>query len=310
MERRVTGNCHARCEAGEKREMTSNSYLSLFSFPTVMYVSFPTSVSDLRQSSRRPYRIGQAQPVKVIFFVYPTMEANLLRLLALKMKASLMVEGKLPGEGLVTFGEEDSENETEMVLHLAREILASQEKGETQADVMQRAQELQDLFKENTRIEQEKNQLLNQDEPVEVDFKPIFVESFPPAKPLDGGNEKSIVPEEVSSTTPSSPELAEADGSLKHAVKTRKKTPTQSTDERVTVTIIQTGITSGKDPWAALRDKYLPAKKRRKSAKRTAEGQPDLWSCLENMVVEQTTMKQKDKETTDGEFQQLTMWNL
>jgi hypothetical protein len=30
MERRVTGNCHARCEAGEKREMTSNSYLSLY----------------------------------------------------------------------------------------------------------------------------------------------------------------------------------------------------------------------------------------------------------------------------------------
>ena len=30
MERRVTGNRHARCEAGEKREMTSNSYLSLY----------------------------------------------------------------------------------------------------------------------------------------------------------------------------------------------------------------------------------------------------------------------------------------
>jgi len=30
MERRVTGNCHARCEAGEKREITSNSYLSLY----------------------------------------------------------------------------------------------------------------------------------------------------------------------------------------------------------------------------------------------------------------------------------------
>ncbi len=30
MERRVTGNCHARCEAGEKREIISNSYLSLY----------------------------------------------------------------------------------------------------------------------------------------------------------------------------------------------------------------------------------------------------------------------------------------
>jgi hypothetical protein len=30
MERRVTGNCHARCETGEKREIASNSYLSLY----------------------------------------------------------------------------------------------------------------------------------------------------------------------------------------------------------------------------------------------------------------------------------------
>src|SRR5436309_2052396 len=30
MERRVTGNCHARCETGEKRAITSNSYLSLY----------------------------------------------------------------------------------------------------------------------------------------------------------------------------------------------------------------------------------------------------------------------------------------
>src|SRR5436190_7304254 len=37
MERRVTGNCHARCEAGEKREITSNSYLSLFGFSIRQY---------------------------------------------------------------------------------------------------------------------------------------------------------------------------------------------------------------------------------------------------------------------------------
>jgi hypothetical protein len=30
MERRVTGNCQARCEAGEKGEIASNSYLPLY----------------------------------------------------------------------------------------------------------------------------------------------------------------------------------------------------------------------------------------------------------------------------------------
>ena len=33
MERRVTGNCHARCGAGENSEIISKSYLSLFSLP-------------------------------------------------------------------------------------------------------------------------------------------------------------------------------------------------------------------------------------------------------------------------------------
>lgn len=33
MERRVTGNCHARCGAGENPVIVSKDYLSLFSLP-------------------------------------------------------------------------------------------------------------------------------------------------------------------------------------------------------------------------------------------------------------------------------------
>ncbi len=276
--------------------------LDMISFPTVMYVSFPTSVSDLRQSSRRPYRIGQTQPVKVIFFVYPTMETSLLRLLALKMKASLMVEGKLPGEGLVTFGEEESENETEMVLHLAREILASLEKGETQADVMQRAQELQDLFKENAQIEQEKNQLLGQDDPVEVEFKPIVVESFPPAELLAPQTAPLLTP--VSKTKKGKKEATSSSSNTETMPVVAVSQPPM---EPVTVTIIQTGITSGKDPWAALREKYIVPKKKKKRA--AVEGQADLWSLLAAFPIEPPTTDNDDQQKkNEEEFQQQSLW--
>jgi len=56
MERRVTGNCHARCGAGEKLEMTSKAYLSLLGtipdFENVIsYVrSYEISVNIILQS--------------------------------------------------------------------------------------------------------------------------------------------------------------------------------------------------------------------------------------------------------------------
>src|SRR5947207_10699428 len=43
MERRVMGNCHARCEAREKREITSNSYLSLLLGKHRLLPSMPIS---------------------------------------------------------------------------------------------------------------------------------------------------------------------------------------------------------------------------------------------------------------------------
>jgi hypothetical protein len=98
MERRMTGNCHVRCEAGEKGEITSNPYLSLLAFPTICCYEVIFSTTRLRQASRRSYRPGQQLPVRVFWFNYEqTMEARGLLLIARKITASLMVEGKLPG---------------------------------------------------------------------------------------------------------------------------------------------------------------------------------------------------------------------
>ena len=73
MERRVTGNCHARCEAGEKKEITSNSYLSLYQLmSTTAIVRFWTLAmlasvfleeerDRLRTQWQRPVTIGEAR---------------------------------------------------------------------------------------------------------------------------------------------------------------------------------------------------------------------------------------------------------
>ena len=73
MERRVTGNCHARCEAGEKREITSNSYLSLYQLMSatailrfwtlamLAYTFLEEEQHRLQVQWQRPVTLGEAR---------------------------------------------------------------------------------------------------------------------------------------------------------------------------------------------------------------------------------------------------------
>jgi hypothetical protein len=72
--------------------------LDLLAFPTICCYEVIFSTTRLRQASRRSYRPGQKLPVRVFWFNYDhAMEARGLLLIARKITASLMVEGKLPG---------------------------------------------------------------------------------------------------------------------------------------------------------------------------------------------------------------------
>jgi hypothetical protein len=72
--------------------------LDLLAFPTICCYEVIFSTTRLRQASRRSYRPGQQLPVRVFWFNYEqAMEARGLLLIARKITASLMVEGKLPG---------------------------------------------------------------------------------------------------------------------------------------------------------------------------------------------------------------------
>lgn len=79
--------------------------LDLVDWPSICWVETEYSVYVMRQASQRSWRIGQRQPVEVTHMVYEgTLQAEALALVAAKLRASLMVEGELPEDGLATLG--------------------------------------------------------------------------------------------------------------------------------------------------------------------------------------------------------------
>jgi ribosomal protein S27AE len=93
--------------------------LDLIAFPTLVFYQTEYSVYTLRQASRRSWRIGQEQPVKVIHLAYEeTLQTQALGLVAKKAQASLALEGELVEGGLVSMAEDD------LMLSLAKALIA------------------------------------------------------------------------------------------------------------------------------------------------------------------------------------------
>jgi len=95
--------------------------LDLVQFPTIIFFEVEYSVYVLRQSSRRSWRIGQDQPVKIIYMVYGgTMQEQALKLVALKMKTSLAIEGDLSEDGLGSYSIADDNLYVELARNIAK----------------------------------------------------------------------------------------------------------------------------------------------------------------------------------------------
>ena len=98
------------------------------------------SVYTMRQASRRSWRIGQRQPVKVIYMAYRgTLQADALKLVAKKLQSSLAVEGELPEEGLAAYGDDGDD----LMMALARQVVSgdAQEDAETLEAVFAQARD-------------------------------------------------------------------------------------------------------------------------------------------------------------------------
>ncbi len=101
--------------------------LDLLFAPTIIFYESGYSLHTLRQASRRSWRIGQKQPVRVKFLCYEgTMQAKCLRLMGKKLLVALAMEGKFAGEGLQSLDEDD-----DMLTSMARELVEKNGIGES-----------------------------------------------------------------------------------------------------------------------------------------------------------------------------------
>ena len=113
--------------------------LDLVEFPTICWYETDYSVYTMRQASRRSWRIGQTEPVQVVFMAYRnTLQADALKLVAQKLQSSLAVEGELPEDGLAAYGDEGDD----LMLALARKIVAGEEDAGSVESVFEQAQQV------------------------------------------------------------------------------------------------------------------------------------------------------------------------
>jgi hypothetical protein len=101
--------------------------LDLLAFPTLHFYETGYSLHTLRQASRRSWRIGQRQAVRVKFLTYTgTMQEICLRLMGKKMLVALMMEGKFSGEGLQSL-----DTDEDLMSAMARELVEKAGVGES-----------------------------------------------------------------------------------------------------------------------------------------------------------------------------------
>ncbi len=150
--------------------------LDLIEFPTICWFETDYSVYTMRQASRRSWRIGQSEPVKVVFMAYRnTLQADALKLVAQKLQSSLAVEGELPEDGLAAYGDDGDD----LMLALARKLVS----GEQDAD------SVESVFEQAQQVAAEAEQLL-----VDHDWQPSEPDSQPlvDSSPTDGDVDSAL----------------------------------------------------------------------------------------------------------------------
>jgi hypothetical protein len=110
--------------------------MDLLSHPSLIFYESGYSLHTLRQASRRSWRIGQRQPVRVFFLHYEdTMQSACLRLMGKKLLVSLAMEGKFCREGLQSLEEDD-----DMLTAMARELVTERGIGESANEIWRQIQ--------------------------------------------------------------------------------------------------------------------------------------------------------------------------
>ena len=110
--------------------------LDLLSHPSLIFYESGYSLHTLRQASRRSWRIGQWQPVRVYYLHYAeTVQTSCLRLMGKKLLVSLAMEGKFSAEGLQAL-----DDGNDMLTAMARELVTERGIGEPAAVIWRQIQ--------------------------------------------------------------------------------------------------------------------------------------------------------------------------
>jgi hypothetical protein len=110
--------------------------IDLLNHSSLIFFESGYSLHTLRQASRRSWRIGQRQPVRVFYLHYEeTMQSSCLRLMGRKLLVSLAMEGKFSRKGLQSLDEDD-----DMLTAMARELVTQNGVGESAAAVWRQIQ--------------------------------------------------------------------------------------------------------------------------------------------------------------------------
>jgi hypothetical protein len=126
--------------------------IDLLDFPTLVWMAIDYSVYTVLQASRRSWRIGQTEPVKVYFFAYEeTIQEDALHLVAAKVAAALRVNGDTVGDD--SLGELDDITSGDLVATLAKIITG---------DVQIEARSLQQAFAEANASLRQANTLIGE----------------------------------------------------------------------------------------------------------------------------------------------------
>src|SRR5260370_20889853 len=125
--------------------------IDLLNHSSLIFFESGYSLHTLRQASRRSWRIGQRQSVRVFYLHYEeTMQSSCLRLMGKKLLVSLAMEGKFSREGLQSLDEDD-----DMLTAMARELVAENGVGESAAAVWRHIQAEQTNIPTPTTLELE-----------------------------------------------------------------------------------------------------------------------------------------------------------
>jgi hypothetical protein len=110
--------------------------IDLLGHPSLIFFETGYSLHTLRQASRRSWRIGQRQAVRVFYLHYEdTMQSSCLRLMGKKLLVSLAMEGKFCRDGLQGLEQDD-----DMLTAMARELVTEKGIGESAAEVWRQIQ--------------------------------------------------------------------------------------------------------------------------------------------------------------------------